>query len=122
LRTFDNLAQMAAHFWKGDSNPVRKIHEAVEQMRVTGDKIFRGSEPIIKELVDLRSKHKGDTWDSFVKVLHDATTANVHPDVPLTDPKNAYLGKDALTGKQAKYRHAELSREFNALPEDLKAA
>lgn len=121
-RTFDNLAQMAKHFWGGENNPVRKSHEAVEKMRVTGDRIFRGSEPIIKELVELRAKHKGEVWDSFVKVLHDATTANVHPDVPLSDPKNAYLGKDALTGKQAKYRHAELAREFDALPEDLKTA
>lgn len=122
LRTFDNIAQMAKHFWGGENNPVRKIHEAVEKMRVTGDRIFRGSEPIIKELVELRAKHNGETWDKFVKVLHDATMANVHPDVPLNDPKNAYLGKDALTGKQAKYRHAELAREFDALPDDLKAA
>ncbi len=122
LRTFDNIAQMASHFWKSDNNPVRKIHEAVESMRVTGDKIFQSSGPIVKKLVDLRAKHKGETWDKFTALLHDATTANVHPDVPLSDPKNAYLGKDALKGMQAKERHAELHRAYNALPDDLKAA
>lgn len=122
LRTFDNLAQMATHFWGNENNPVRKIHEAVEQMRVTGDKIFRSSEPIIKKLVDLRAAHTTEQWNDFVKVLHDATTANVHPDVPLSDPKNAFLGKDTLRGKQAKYRHAELAREFEALPKPLRDA
>jgi len=122
LRTFDNIAQIADHYF-GEGNPVRKIYNAVEKMRVTSEGIFAKSEPLLRKMVDLRSKNP-EVFGEFSSLLHDATVANVHPDVPLTDAKNAHLGKKRVVGSAvwAKSAHPELARRFNQLPEEYKAA
>ena len=120
LRTFDNLAQIARHYF-GEKNPVDKIHEAIEAMRVKGEELFNQSAPIVRKLVSLRSA-KPEVFNEFSNLLHDATVANVHPDVALTDAKNAHLGKNALKGVWSKAQHAELQRRWNALPEEFKTA
>ena len=122
LRTFDNIAQIADHYF-GENNPVRKIHNAVERMRVTGERIFQQSEPIVRKLVELRAKNI-EQFREFSSLLHDATVANVHPDVATTDVKNAHLGKNKTVGTAAwsKAQHVELFKRFDALPEEYKAA
>lgn len=122
LRTFDNIAQIADHYF-GENNPVRKIHNAVERMRVTGERIFQQSEPIVRKLVELRAKNI-EQFREFSSLLHDATVANVHPDVATTDVKNAHLGKNKTMGTAAwsKAQHVELFKRFDALPEEYKAA
>lgn len=120
LRTFDNIAQMADNYF-GESNPVRKIHNAIERQRVTGEKIFQKSEPLVKQLTELRAKNRAQ-YEEFSSLLHDATVANVHPDVPLTDPKNAHLGKSRLDSVWSKAAHQELAKRFRALPEEFKSS
>lgn len=122
LRTFDNIAKIADHYF-GESNPVRKIYNAIEKMRVTSEGYFNKSEPVIRKLLDLRSKN-AEAYREFSSLLHDATVANVHPDVPLTDAKNAHLGKKRIVGDAvwSKAQHAELARRYAALPEDFKDA
>lgn len=122
LRTFDNIAQIADHYF-GESNPVRKIYNAVEKMRVTSEGIFQKSEPLIRHMLDLRAKNP-EAYREFSSLLHDATVANVHPDVPLTDAKNAHLGKKRIVGDAvwSKAQHADLARRYAALPEDFKDA
>lgn len=119
-RTFDNIAQIADHYF-GENNPVRKIHSAVERMRVRGEQIAQQSEPVMRKLTELRAKNRA-AYNDMSALMHDATVANVHPDVPLTDAKNAHLGKNALKGVWAKAQHAELAKRYRALPEEYKAA
>jgi DNA-binding ferritin-like protein (Dps family) len=120
LRTFDNIARIADHYF-GEGNPVRKIHSAIERMRVTGERMFQASEPIVRNLVALRAKNRA-AYEEMSSLMHDATVANVHPDVPLTDAKNAHLGKNAMRGVWSKAQHPELAKRYNALPEEYKAA
>jgi hypothetical protein len=120
LRTFDNIARIADHYF-GEGNPVRKIHSAIERMRVTGERIFQQSEPLVRNLVSLRAKNRA-AFEELSSLMHDATVANVHPDVGLNDAKNAHLGKNAMRGVWAKAQHPELAKRFNALPEEYKAA
>lgn len=121
LRTFDNIAQIADHFFEGAKNPVRMVHEAVERMRVTGQKIFEQSEPIVRKMATLRSKNPAQ-FAEFSALLHDATVADVHPDVPLSDAKNAHLGKSRTVGTAvwAKAQHPDLAKRYNALSPELK--
>jgi hypothetical protein len=119
LRTFDNIAQIADHFYEKAKNPVRTIHEAIEATRVTAQKLFEKSEPLVRKLAALRSRNS-EQFDEFSSLLHDATVANVHPDVPLSDAKNAHLGKDALKGVWSKSQHPDLARRYNALSPELK--
>ena len=81
------------------------------------------SEPLVNKLVTLRAAN-GEVFREFQSLLHDATVANVHPDVPLSDAKNAHLGKNKVVGTAAGRRkqHPELAKRFNALPEAYKAA
>jgi hypothetical protein len=119
VRTFDNIAQAADRFF-GESNPVRRVYNAIEKMRVYGEKLFAQSEPLMRELVDARSANP-EAFKEFASLMHDATVANVHPDVPLTDAKNAHLGKKRVVGDAvwSKAQHAELAARYRALPEDL---
>ncbi len=121
-RTFDNIASLSDYFF-GESNPVRKIHTAIERMRVTGERIFERAEPIVRLAAELRAKNP-EVFHEWSSLLHDATVANVHPDVPLSDPKNAHLGKNRVVGSAvwSKAQHVDLQRRFNALPEEFKAA
>lgn len=115
LRTFDNIADLASHFF-GESNPVRTIHEAIERMRVTGQRIAERGEPIIRQLATLRAANAG-AFNEFSKLLHDATVANVHPDVSLSDTRNAHLGKNKVVGDAvwSKAQHPELARRYREL-------
>ena len=120
LRTFDNIAAIADHYFGAD-NPVRKIHSAIERMRVRAEQIAQQSEPVVRKLAQLRAKNR-QTYEEMSSLMHDATVANVHPDVPLTDVKNKHLGKNALRGVWAKAQHNELARRYRALPEEYKQA
>lgn len=122
LRTFDNIAQLADHYF-GENNPVRKITNAIEKMRVTAENIFQKATPLISTLVKLRAKD-AEGFREFSSLLHDATVANVHPDVPLTDAKNAHLGKARVVGSAvwAKAQHGDLARRYRALSPELQEA
>lgn len=120
LRTFDNIAQIADHYF-GEGNPVRRIHNAIEKQRVTGERIFQQSEPIVRKLAELRAKNR-EQFEEFSSLLHDATVANVHPDVPLTDAKNAHLGKNRLDSVWAKASHKPLAERYGRLSAELKDA
>lgn len=122
LRTFDNIAQLADHYF-GESNPVRKVFNAIERMRVTSEGIFAKSEPLLRKLVELRSKN-AEAFREFSSLLHDATVANVHPHVGLSAPENAHLGKARVVGDAvwSKAQHPELARRYESLPEEYQAA
>lgn len=121
LRTFDNIAQMADHFW-GENNPVRKVYEAAQKIHVSAQSYLKDAEPAVKKLYDAMATSKPEEFTALSNLLHDATMANVHPDVALTDPKNAHLGKNRLNAVQSKARHADLAKRYNELTPKLKEA
>ncbi len=118
-RTMDQLAQAAqAHF--RDSNPVRRIADVMEMMRVKAATYLRQSDPILDKMYTLEKKYKGEVWDNFTALVHDETMANVHADRNLEG--NSHLGKDVLGTYYSKELHGELAKRWEALPDDLKAA
>lgn len=121
MRTFNNVAQMADNFFR-DFNPVRTIQSLVERQRVHADNLRNEFEPVMKQLDKLR-RTEPEAFRDLERLMHDATVANVHPDVPLSDPKNAHTGKSAtFKGTQSRARHADLARRFRALAEKSPAA
>ncbi len=103
------------------ANPMRRLTDTIEKMgtsmreyRVPGDKLQR-------QMIQLARKYEGDKgWDAFVKVAHDSTMGNVHPDRPLDSPSHNHLGKDSMAGVQGKAIHADVSAQYRALPAELK--
>jgi hypothetical protein len=119
LRTMDQLAQISERYFPGD-NPVRKVADLVEKMRIKGERLLQESEPIITKLYELERKYRGEQWDAFTSLVHDETMADVHADRPLD--QNKHLGKDTLHGAWGKAKHPELAARYAKLPEDLKQA
>ncbi len=118
LRTFDNIAQAADNFFGGaDNNPVRVIQGLVEKTRVDAMRHLQKAEPIIARGVELERKY-GEKYQQFAKFAHETTVWGVFPDRPLD--KQPHLGKNRLDTVAAKSRHTELTKQYNALPEDLK--
>ena len=116
LRTFDNIAQAADRYF-GENNPVRKIQSAIEATRVSADKFYAQSGPMMKTLVELRGKFP-DKFKEFSSLLHDATVANVRPEVDLTHAGNAHLGKNDLKGVWSKGQYKDLSMRYDKLIEE----
>jgi uncharacterized glyoxalase superfamily protein PhnB len=119
-RTMDQIAQAAEHYF-GSNNPVRKVADTIERMRVKAVANLKKSEPIVDKLYSLEKKYKASgVWQKFVTLVHDETMSGVFSDRDLAS--QAHLGKDALKGKWAKAQHADLAARFAELPEDLRQA
>ncbi len=120
-RTTDQIAQAAENYFPGN-NPVRVVADTMERIRTLAMRKLEDSAPIITKLSTLQKKYNGEVWDKFAEFVHDSTVAKVWGDVPLTASKNEHLGKDRLDTAWAKAQHAELSKAYRSLPEDLKQA
>ncbi|MGE4042307.1 PLxRFG domain-containing protein [Pseudolabrys sp.] len=121
LRPMDQIAQTADRFFGPENNPIRKIADLKEMIRVKGDKLLRQSEPVVSKLYQLERKYKGKVWDEFTRLVHDETMSSVFADRDLA-VGNAHLGKDTLAGAWSKAQHADLHKRWKELPEDLKQA
>jgi hypothetical protein len=121
MRSLDQVAQSADRYFGRESNPVRKIADAVEMMRQKAATNLRASEPIVEKLYRLEKKYK-DTgvWEKFTELVHDETMAGAFADRDLAS--QPHLGKDTLHGAYGKAKHADLFARHAELPEDLKAA
>jgi hypothetical protein len=120
LRTMDQISQAADHFFGRENNPVRRVADLVEMIRVKAAANLKKADPILDELYKLEKKYKGKVWEDFTTLVHDETMANVFADRDLAG--NSHLGKDTLDGAWGKAQHADLAKRYAELPEDLKAA
>lgn len=118
--TNSQIARVAERWFGTKDNPVRKLAELVERKRVARARYLKDMSRVVTGLVEAQKRHPRKVIEDFFSLAHDATMANVHPDVPLTDKRNAHLGKDALKGMWGKGRHPDLAARFDALPVDLK--
>lgn len=121
------VAKQSERFFGTENNPVTKITRLMENRRTTRARIVREMAPAVQKLAELRAAlmktEKGrKTWDEFGNFINDVTSAQVHPDVPLTDPRNAHLGKKAMKGVWGKAQHPDLAKRYAALPADLRDA
>ncbi|MGZ6387892.1 MAG: hypothetical protein ACXWQZ_01365, partial [Ktedonobacterales bacterium] len=110
----DQIAQMAENYFP-NNNPVRRVADLMERTRTLAKRYLEGNGAILQRQAELQKKYNGPVWDQFVSMVHDETTAKVWADVPLTDAKNAHLGKDRLDTAWARAQHAELRKEYLAL-------
>jgi hypothetical protein len=120
LRTFNDIAQLADNFF-GENNPVRRVHNAIEKMRIRAEGLVVKAEPIIRGYANLRASNP-EQYRALTSLQHDATLANVHPDVPLSDARNAHLGKKRIAGDFVwqKAQHAELAKRYSQLSPEAK--
>lgn len=120
VRSFDSLARAADRFFRG-VNPVRELNNLVESLRVKGRENMQKMLPAVQKLVDLQAKYgKNGQFKEFANLLHDSTMAGVFADRPLASQKHIAQTGESMAWQRA--QHPELSRRYNALPADLKAA
>lgn len=120
VRSLDNMARAADRIFGGaDNNPIRKIQETVETIRVAAQKNLEASEPLIKKMDQLQRKHMASgQWELFTELQHDANMLNVHPDVDLKHARNKHVGT-GIRDVQSRLGHADLAERFAKLDPEL---
>lgn len=123
LRGMFNLAKRFEPYAPAGVNPVRTIHNLLENRGVRQGDYTKRSEPIVVRFFETEKRYAATPegrkqWEKFGEFLNRVTMANIRPDLPLAD--NKHLGKDALKGMWSKEQHAELSAQHRALPSDLR--
>jgi hypothetical protein len=124
IRTLDQIAQAAENYFP--SNPVRVVADTIERIRTGAVKRLDATAPMVAKLYELEKKYAGTPhWERFTNTAHNATTANLHPDVPLDHAKNKHLhfkGVEHLDQVWSRSQYKELHEAWKALPADLKEA
>lgn len=116
--TLHQMAQIAERYFP--KNLALKVSDIVEKKRLyRTELISEASDRVVTTMHQLQNKYAGKVWDAFQNLADRATSANVHPDVPLSDPRNKHVTK-SFKWRFARAEHAELSKEWAALPSDLK--
>ena len=119
LRSMDGIAQMAKDFGAKFGAAARRVANAHERIRVARQEEFAESEPLLKNIADMKKKYIGPRWDQFTNFLHDETMAQVYGDRSLDTQK--HLGKNRLSATWAKEQYSRLSAEYAKVPSDLRA-
>lgn len=123
METFTQLAENATKYF--GSTP-RMLAEVKARMATMKDKIMSGDEKLIYKLSAMERAFstagtgpdgKTTMWEHFTRMLHDETVSGGF----WGGESNAHLGKDAMSGYQAKAQLVEGAKRFNALPPELKA-
>jgi len=115
LSRLNEIAQMGDRIFGKDTNPLRTISDLVQMQGREKAKILTDFEADLIELAAASNKFKGNGFEEMVAIALDASRAQVHPDVPLADPKNKHLGKDKMSGVWGKSQHPQLAERFKAL-------
>lgn len=119
LLTGAQIGRVADRFFGKENNPVRKIVELIERRRVRRDRYVSEMGKVLEDMATALDKFPEPVQEMFYEMVHDATMADVHPDVPLDHPRNKHLGKNAMRGVYAKEVHPELAMAYKALPPEL---
>ena len=95
----------------------RKITNLMMGVDVRTHEISRPGTDLARDMARLRSEHES-AWPQLQQLFQEGRLFSAHPDLPLTDPKNAHL-KNA-SHMQGAAKHADMKATFDALPEPLK--
>jgi hypothetical protein len=114
-------------FKDGENDPMRDRLDAMQRRGPRADELSEPGHELARQLRTLASKYGNDTMDRLERVKKLANEFSVHPDDELGKGKNAHLklpkGKTNVDGDrdnwQARANHAEVSKLFEALPEDV---
>lgn len=114
----NELAQMADRVFGRDTNPLREISDTIQMQGREKERILKEFEPELIELSAASHKYKGKGFEDMVAIALDASRAQVHPDVPLTDPKNKHLGQEKMSGVWGKSQYPDLAARFKKLSDE----
>jgi len=122
FHTVMGLGQKAEQLGFGDRG--RKVYDDVEGMRVYRDGLLEakgGTHEIVREGAALQRKYQGEHWERFLDTGENASRLAIRPDVPLDHADNLHISKGDKTEQyQAKAAYAEIAREYQRLPQELK--
>jgi hypothetical protein len=119
LATLHQLTQMAdRYFPKGMAV---KVSDTVEKIRLRRTQLTSAAQDkVVTRLHQLQKQYQGtDTFTKMEQIADRATSADIHPDVPLTHARNKHIKKTSRW-YFARREHADLHKQWMALPDDLK--
>lgn len=127
LSSMAQISYIARRFFGKENNPVETISDLMIEQRLTRDKINRKGLDLAEKQLAAQKKHTKEEWEEYTRFQIDATTAGVHPDVPLSDDKNKHIYKadpkkpeKGLRDAWKREQHAILEARWNAMPQGLK--
>lgn len=113
LATVQQIAQKARGYF-GEGTPADRLERLMGQAATEKERILNsGDRKLVSDLATAQRQTAPDAWDRFARFLHDETMAGTFADA---DPPKG----TAMRDWQAAARHADLKRDFDALPDNLK--
>ena len=122
LKVTSNLqiAEVSERFFGAKNNPVRRIADLMEKRRIRRTAMFNEYSKLVEKQIQAQKNHTTEDWQSFTELAINASSAEVHPDVPLSHPKNKHIQKTGLRDAWKRDQHARLAPRYEAMPQGLK--
>jgi hypothetical protein len=106
-------------FKDGKLDPMRDRLDAMQRRGGRAEELSEPGHKLASEWNRLTDKHGADAMAKLQDVMRMANEFDVYPHEPLGEGQNGHLGTDTLANKQARAVHPEISKKWEALPEDL---
>lgn len=107
--------------YKDINNPLDVLITALQRRQAAAKKFEADHNALLVKIKQLE-RAKPEEVKRMYQVAHDATMAQVHPDLPWNNPNNQGFHKGKRDVKTAEQVHARIRNEFNALPKDVRDA
>lgn len=118
IMTNDHLRQAAEQVGGDFGNAFFKVTDAIEKMGKLGRDYMQRGTDIATMLYNLKRKDP-TRFEKFEQLAMAATTSDIHPNKPLSDPIHRYMygwdGKLRKRYEQSAARHADLHADYKAL-------
>lgn len=117
LRTLHQKTQLADRYWpKGMALQVSNVMERTRLMKQ--ELVNKAQKFMLTEMHQLQNAEP-EQFMRFQELAQAATSANIHPDVPLDHAKNKHV-TDSAKWDYARKVHARLYAEWQKLPQEFK--
>lgn len=116
-------------FKRGDSDPMRERLDAIQQRAGRADELSEPGHELAVKLRKLAAKHGNDVMEAMGDVKKTMNEFKVWAHEALGEGKNSHLSirkgardfEGDMDRMQARAVHAQLAKDFKALPEDVQA-
>lgn len=113
--TMEQMRDFYARAFGGGRGPLSEYMKAFFQRNADNSANMETADKLSRRWTELTERLGAEDAVGMSRMMADSTLYGIHPDLPLSNPANAHVKSAA---QQA--RHAELARQFRALPPEMK--
>lgn len=113
--TMEQMRDFYARAFGGGRGPLSEYMKAFFQRNADNSANMETADKLSRRWTELTERLGAEPAVNLSRTMADSTLYGIHPDLPLSSPLNEHVKSAA---QQA--RHAELSKQFRALPPEMK--